>query len=77
MAEIAKGLETAGFEVPDQSTDSQLFKVVGYSCHRRLARFQLPMDKWTLLRTALLDEANSRTVDVGILHVAVRFSFKA
>ena len=68
MVEIANGLEEAGFLVPERYTDIQLDKVVGYSCSRRLARFHLPANKWTLLRQALLDEVQCERVDVGLLH---------
>ena len=71
LDKVVSGLEEVGFEVSQQSRDSELNKVLGYEVQRHPALFRLPGRKMALLREALFKEAEKRIADLGVLRSLV------
>ena len=68
---VVSGLEEVGFEVSQQSRNSELNKVLGYEVQRCPALFRLPGKKMALLREALFRETEKRRAHLVILRSLV------
>ncbi len=68
---VVGGLEKVGFEVSQQSRNSELTKVLGYEVQRQPALFRFPGKKMALLREAMFKEAEKRLANLDILRSLV------
>ena len=68
MGHMANALETAGFSVPQESreSDHDLEKIIGYAIWRDEGRFTIAIQKWVLLRGALLELGQAKLVDAEV-----------